>query len=486
MAKKIERINITNQEIEAIYDAGKEVTVGFIRTLVDKFNDIAGMIEKQQEEIDRLKAKIDKDSHNSNKPPSTDNPYTKKKTKSQRKKGGKVGGQKGHKGSNLKLSETPDKIINLPISGKCDCGANLRAGKHKGHERRQVIDLPEIKTETTEYQAEIIECACGQIHMASFPDEVNVKAQYGSGIKALVAYLKYNGFLSFERIADFIKDVLNQEISQGTLVNIIQDCSEKLEPFTEQIKENLTISPVVHFDETGFRIEGSLHWLHSAGNDKWTYYFPHKKRGAKAMLEMGILPYFQGIAVHDHLKSYYHFSCLHGLCNSHHLRELIFFEEQGESWASNIKECLLSAKEEKDTLGVIPQKRIKYYRAKLHRLLNIGLKQHPKEVKTDKKRGRKKQSREYNFLNRIKKHIDDTLRFILNKNVPFDNNLAERDIRMTKVQQKVSGTFRSFWGARSFCIIRSYISTLRKQDISVFHGILGGLLKKDILGVQDC
>lgn len=479
MVAKKKLIDITDQEIEAIYDAGKEVTVAFIKELINKINQLEARVQE-------LEAQISRNSHNSNKPPSSDNPY-KKKTKSLRRKGGKIGGQKGHKGTNLKQSENPDEIIRIPAEGKCSCGKDITDGKIKGYDKRQIIDLAKIEVKTTEYQAEIVECSCGQTHRAEFPAEAKVKAQYGPNVKSLVVYLKHYGFMSYERISEFLEDVIDQEISQGTLVNMINECAANLEPYVEKIKEAIIKEPVVHFDETGIRIESSLCWLHSAGNENYTYYFSHKRRGKKAMDAMGILPYFKGIAVHDHWDSYYQFiQCLHSLCNSHHLRELIFFEEQNEIWANKLKKCLLDAKEEKEKYGKFTKERIKYYRMRMYRILNAGLKIHPEEKDHKKKRGRPKQSKEYNLLFRMKNRIDDVLRFILNKSVPFDNNLSERDVRMAKVQQKVSGTFRSFLGAKSFCIIRSYISTVRKQGRSVFKAICVGLQNNNILGLINC
>lgn len=243
-------------------------------------------------------------------------------------------------------------MIKKYAEGICNCGKCVSEGKIIGYDKRQIFDIPDIKITITEYQAEITSCDCGEIHTAKFPDNVKNKAQYGNNIKALAVYLKYYGFVSYERISEFISDVIGQKISQGTLVNMINECASNIEPYTEYIKKALINEELVHFDETGFRIEKSLHWLHSAGNSKYTYYFPHKRRGKEAMDEMGILPFFKGIAVHDHWDSYYLFSlCNHSLCNSHHLRELIFFDEQGEGWADKIIECLLDAKQEKENKG---------------------------------------------------------------------------------------------------------------------------------------
>lgn len=484
MTAKKKLIEITDQEIERIYDSGKEATVAFIKVIISKLNDLAEVVEKQQQEIEELKARINKDSHNSNKPPSTDDPF-KKKTKSLRKKGGKAGGQKGHKGTNLKRNENPDRIEPLKVTGDCQCGREKTAGEHAGYEIRQVVDLPEIKMKVTDFQAEILKCECGEVHTAEFPPEVTSKVQYGTNIKSLIVYLKHYGFMSYERIAEFIEDVAGQKISQGTLVNMINECASKLNPVVEKIRETLTEEPVVHFDETGIRIDASLHWLHIAGNDKYTVYLPHKRRGKPAMDEMNILPHFRGIAVHDHWDSYYKYQqCLHSLCNAHHLRELNFFEEQGGKWAIKIKRCLLNAKEEKDNNPDLGEERRRFYRSKMQRLINEGLKIHPKRKKTIKKRGRPKQSKAHNLLFRMKKSLDDVLRFTHIVKVPFDNNQGERDARMAKVQQKVSGAFRSLEGAISFSIIRSYMSTARKQGLSVYEAIVAGLKNRMIIGIN--
>ena len=404
-----------------------------------------------------------------------------------RKKGGKVGGQKGHKGTNLKQTDNPDEIIKIKVKGKCDCGKSLTVGKLKCHEKRQIIDIPKVEIKTKEYQAEIVECGCGRVHTAEFPTDVKIKAQYGPNIKSLVVYLKNYGFMSYERISEFMEDVIGQKISQGTLVNMINECALNLEPYVEKIRETLKNESVVHFDETGIRIEASLHWLHSSGNANYTYYFPHKRRGKPAMEAMGILPYFKGIAVHDHWYSYYQFpECFHSLCNSHHLRELIYFEELGESWATRLKKCLLDAKEEKEKQERLSKARKKYYRMRMYRILNAGLKIHHEEKHKKNKKGRPKQSKAYNLLNRMKKRIDDVLCFVFNSTVPFDNNLAERDVRMVKVQQKVSGTFRSFQGAKNFCIIRSYISTVRKRGLSVYNAICLALQNINVFGIINC
>jgi len=477
-AKKREPfLDFTVDQLNAIYDSGKKITVDLLIILIDKINHLEARVQELEEQVS-------KDSHNSNKPPSSDNPYKeKKKTKSLRKKGGKAGGQDGHKGATLKQILDPDITIPLNVRGKCSCGLDLSAAECVGHEKRQQFDIPEINITVTEYQADVVICSkCGKRHTARFPEGMGTPAFYGPNIKSLIVYLKHYGFISYERLAEFFEDVIGHSISQGTFVNTVNEYAKKVEPYVESIKDDLINEKVVHFDETGLRVEGSLYWLHNAGNDSFTYYFIHKNRGKIAMEEMGILPFFSGVAVHDHWDSYYLYSvCLHSLCNTHHLRELIYFEEQDEMWAKKIKKCLLNAKEEIDRNPILSELRILYYKHRLKRCINEGLKMHPYKNKEHRTRGRPKQSKAHNLLMRLKNNIADVMRFLSDKDVPFDNNSAERNNRMMKVQQKVSGTFRSKQGAKNFCIIRSYLSTARKREHSVYRAVVAGFKGFNIL-----
>ena len=457
-------LNITDEQIDAIYESGKEANRKFIRFLIDKLNDL-------EKKIQDLEQQINKDSHNSNKPPSSDNPL--KKTKSMRKRTGKKpGGQKGHKGTNLKQVTHPDEVSDITPKGLCSCKKNLKNAKVIDCVKRQLFDLLLPQLFVAEYKGNILQCECGKIHYPDFPYGLAREAQYGPNIKSLVVYLKQYGFISYDRIAELFSDIFDISISQGTFVNIINECSEKIKPCVEKIKEELKNSAVLNCDESGIRIEGSLHWVHSVGTENFTYYYPHKRRGFEAMETIGILPFFNGTIIHDHWKSYFRYEqCLHGLCNTHHLRELTFFEEKGEKWAKKIKRCLNDAYKEKKENIYLGEKQINKYKRRLRRLLNKGLRLHPKQMKKNRTRGRPKQSNEYNFLNRLKERINDVLRFIIDPNVPFSNNLAERDIRMLKIQQKVSGTFRSMKGAIAFCRIRSYISSIKKCGQSVFKAL---------------
>jgi transposase len=473
-AKDEKLLQFSNEQLNAIYDSGKEATVALLKYLINEINNLKA-------ELYELKNNLSKNSHNSNKPPSTDNMLI--KPKSLRKKTGqKPGGQKGHKGSSLNQVINPDKVEYRTPEGKCNCGKPLKKAKVIDFVVRQLFDIKFSPLFVTEFRGEVKECGCGQIHYPDFPEDVIKEVQYGKNIKSLVVYLKHYGFISYERVADLFADVFGINISQGTFVNFINECAELVQPVVDEIKETLKGAAVLHCDESGMRIEKSTHWLHSAGTEYLTLYYPHKYRGMKAMEAMGILPEFKGTVIHDHWFPYFRYTqCLHGLCNAHNLRELIFFEENGEKWAAKIKRCLLSAKNEKDANKVFTEKQIKKYKQKMSRLINDGFKEHPEMKKNYTARGRPSQSKEFNLLRRLYNRLNEVLRFIIDGSVPFDNNQGERDIRMLKIQQKVSGSFRSLKGARSFCLIRSYISSIRKCGQSVFEALTSVWSKAIIL-----
>lgn len=473
-------------DLHSLYKSGEELTVSFIRCLLDRILLLEEIAKRQSEEIQELKAIISKDSHNSSKPPSSDGYKKKNIVKNLRNKSKKKsGGQKGHPGTNLHMSDNPDIIKPLAVEVCEYCGTS-DCLKITGKKRRQVVNV-EIKKTITELQSDIAECGrCGHITIAAFPTDVTQDVQYGSSVKALIIYLRSLNFMPSERLSKIFEDVFHLPLSEGTIYNTTQKCSQILQPFEDYVREKLIKSPVVHFDESGIRIEKSLHWLQSASTSLYTYYFPHKRRGRKAMDEMGILPQFTGIAIHDSYSSYFKYASLHGLCNSHHLRELIFLhEEMAQKWAKKMIDLLLDikAKVEKAKMKgkTISKNLMAYYENRYKRIIYDGLKANPK-IKVDKKgRGRKKKGKVLCLLERLKTRRHQVLAFMYDVLVPFDNNQAERDIRMAKLQQKISGCFRTMEGAIDFFRIRSYISTLRKHKIDVIS-----TLKKSFEVGQFC
>lgn len=470
--------DLTDSDLNSLYNSGPELTVSFIKYLIDTIEDIKVTVKKQTEQIKELKSIISKDSSNSHKPPSSDGLKKKKKKviKNLRKKSKKKsGGQKGHPGTNLKISDNPDVIEYLPVE-KCNCCNSKEQVNVIGHKRRQTVDV-QITKRITEYQAEISECSrCGTITTAVFPSEVTQEIQYGSTVKSLIIYLRTQNFIPTERLAQMLADVFDIPLSEGTIINTTRKCSRILESFDNNMKDKLITEPVVMFDESGIRIKGSLHWLHSASTSLYTYYFPHKKRGKIAMNEMGILPFFKGTAIHDAWQSYFEYACKHGLCNAHHLRDLIFIHEEiGQQWAKKMIKLLLEIKEkvdkEKAKNRMLNAKLIQYYENRYKRIIRSGLKENPQPVTNKKRRGRKKKGKILCLLERLKIRLHEVLAFMYDYNIPFDNNQAERDIRMAKLQQKISGCFRSMEGARDFFRIRSYLSTLRKHKKNIMAAL---------------
>ena len=469
------------EDILAIYASGPEIVIKLINSLTATIAKLEEQVIELKERIKTLEDQLNKNSHNSSKPPSTDNFV---KPKSQRQKSGKpVGGQKGHLGHTLKMVDAPNHTIIHRVSVCKKCDGSLKEVQAASYERRQVFDLPPIKVEVTEHQAETKHCPyCGCLNKATFPEEVQQPVQYGSYLKSIGIYLSQYQLLPYERTSELFADVFGHQLSKATLVNANHAAYEILESVEEKIKQQVIASPVVHFDETGLYINGKREWLHVASTEKLTCYAAHPKRGHEATDEIGILPEFQGTAVHDFWRSYFRYVCHHALCNAHHLRELTFILEQnGQKWAKEMIDLLHEIKEEvekrKTIANQLELEQIRNFEEKYDQIIQDGLSENPSSISQDqpRKRGRKKQSKAKNLLDRLKKYRQETLAFMYNFNIPFDNNQAERDIRMMKVQQKISGTFRSSQGAKVFCRIRGYISTTRKNFLSVIDAIRSAL-----------
>jgi transposase len=401
-------------------------------------------------------------SRNSSKPPSTDPNRPKvKKPRSQRQ----PGGQPGHPGNSLQPVAEPDEIIALRLDRR-----TLPQGRYRpaGVESRQVIDL-EIRRVVTEYQAERVIDHNGQIYVASFPEGVNAPVQYGQGVKVHAVYLSQFQLIPYKRIEDYFREEFQIPLSAGTLFNFNQEAFKRLDGFAVLAREALVASPLLHVDETGVNINAKRHWLHVTSNRLWTYYEVHDNRGSDAMDAIGILTQFKGILCHDHWKAYFCYTdCEHALCNAHHLRELLAaFEHEGQRWAKRMRKCLLDmAQAVEQAGGHLTDEAAERFKRRYRRILKVAEVECPPPTRPPGKRGRLKQTKARNLLDRLRDYETEVLRFMTDPLVPFSNNQAENDIPMTKVQQKISGCFRSIEGANSFCRIRSYLSTCRKQNIS--------------------
>jgi len=436
---------------------------------------LTGEISRLKARIKELEDQIAKNSNNSSKPPSTDE-YKKKPKSTKPKTSNKAGGQQGHKGSTLEMSEHPDEVRDHKVDHCDNCNRDLSNQGADYIESRQMFDIPAIKIEVTEHRSEVKQCNCGCINKA-FPKGVDYKVQYGPNLKGVVVYLQDYQLLPYERTKELIKDLFGHSLSKGSLYNFRQGAHDKLETFGEKLKLLLISRPVLGFDETGFRINKKRWWLHSCSTDRHVYYAVHPKRGQLAMNDIGILPLFKGIAVHDFWKSYYKYGCQHGLCNAHLLRDLIFIKERfGQQWAQELINLLLKLLDLKNKAlargqQAISKVTLKKYGMLYDEIVKKGLGQNPFKPPLEKKRGRNKKSPPRNLLERFRDYKADILRFFHDFKVPFDNNFSERDIRMMKVKQKISGCFRSVKGANFFVRTRSYIMTARKQNINVIQAL---------------
>jgi len=406
-------------------------------------------------------------SKNSSKPPSSD-PNRKKDLKEPGER--KPGGQHGHIGTTLLPVSDPDLVREIKVDRNTLPQGNYRA---VGYESRQVVDL-DISTVVTEWRAEILEDQKGKRYVAPFPKDVTRPVQYGVGVKVNAVYMSQFQLIPYNRIEDHFLDQMDMPLSAGTVNNFNKDAFDRLEFFETWVKNQLALSPLIHGDETGINIGGVKRWLHNVSNDCFTFFYPHPHRGGEAIDEMGILPGYQGIICHDHWKPYFKYGGLHALCNAHHLRELERAVEQDQQqWAALMIALLKEInKATNDAGGCLGTVESEHYRKRYRELLcEAELECPPPEEPVKKKKGKTKRSTARNLLERLRDFENETLRFMVDENVPFSNNQAENDLRMTKVQQKISGCFRSIDGAKIFCRIRSYLSTCRKQGVTASEAL---------------
>jgi len=422
-----------------------------------------------QKIIEDLTKMLHKNSGNSHKPPSTD-AFKKPIHNNRQKSNKKPGAQPGHKGSTLTMVDNPDKVIRHKVTGICTCGRSLNRQPVINVQRRQIRDLVDVLIEITEHRNEVKMCSCGQIHYGETPHITPV--MYGDRLKALAVYMNTYQLIPFNRTQELFHDCLGVDISDGALYDANETSYNNLEQTERQIKECLRVGEVLHNDESGLRCKEALMWAHTASNESYTHYAIHEKRGAEAIDDIGILPDYLGTSVHDRYSSYdLYQSCRHSFCNAHLLRDLKSLEEDGKEWASNMIPLLLKAKKLKETVKLTTKIK-RAVLAEYDEIVRSGLAiEPPIEENHIKKRGKKKKTPSLRLLETFSGKKQQIMEFFVNPAVPFDNNLAERDIRMVKLKQKISGCFRTKKGAEIFFRIRSYISTLRKQGYNILDSL---------------
>jgi DNA-directed RNA polymerase subunit RPC12/RpoP len=421
-----------------------------------------------KQRVKDLESRLNKDSHNSSKPPSSDG-YKKKSVVNLRERTGKkVGGQPGHRPTTKSFREHPDRVYYHFPNG-CDCGTEH--WQERPCEVSQIVDLPPIKALVTEHRKMKYRCGkCGGEFSGEFSTPQGNKIQYGPNIRSLASYLNQYQLIPFNRLKEMYKDLLSVDLSEGSLVNFVRQAGHGLASFKKHVTDRLQESKVLHSDETGVRIKGQTGWVHVVSNQQFTLFHADSSRGRQAIEKMVVLPNFMGVLVHDRFRSYFgKWTFRHGLCNAHILRELIYFEEQADHpWATEIKKLLLNAKQKKDTGQAIRT----HYKSRVGNAYRKIVRGELQKKRYKLKASNARKSEDHNFLIALNKYWKEILLFIKDPDVPFDNNQAERDLRMIKAKQKISGCFRSTTGAESFALTRSYLSTLRKNNLPILEGLL--------------
>lgn len=449
----------------------RENLLAFIQYQAEQIEQLQAQNAALEARLEKLEHRLNKNSTNSNKPPSSDG-LRKPQPKSRREKGKRQsGGQAGHDGDTLKMVAHPDEVLTHRHRMCSHCRHDLSSERVERVVKRQVFDLPPIRLQVREHQAEVKVCpCCGKRSRAGFPEGVNAPTQYGPNVLAHAAYLNSYHLIPIARVREWFADCVGQAVSEGTIDHALTQMANAVAPSLDAIYEGLTRAEVVHYDETGFRVNTSLRWLHTACTEHLSYYSVHLKRGDEAMLDIGVLTNSQGWAVHDGLKGYFGFETVrHALCNAHHLRELQFAREQYEAdWAQDMQDLLLEMKRQAEA-GNLSADTLTRLENRYDALLVIGFEAFPLRPRPPNSPKCVAQHPVTNLLIRLRDYRDAVLAFLHHSQVPFDNNLAERDLRMMKVKQKISGCFRTWAGAEGFAAVRSYLATARKQGMSMLH-----------------
>src|SRR5713101_4060021 len=470
-----EALRRKDKELEQAHQANENLREGLKQAIM--------AIEYLHERVRALEGQQAKDSHNSSLPPSSDR-FVRPPKSLRQKSGKKPGGQQGHRGHHLQQVEIPDQVLIHPVE-RCEyCQHDLREQPADLPERRQVIDLPVKRLWVIEHRVEEKQCpVCWHLTRAPFPAEVRAPAQYGTSIQALAVSLLEGQCVPYARASQVLRDLLGIQLSAGSIARFVKTCHQQLVEVETQLKAALVKARVLNQDETGLRVGKAGWWVHVCSTDRLTHYAAHRSRGREALNAIGIAPKFGGTSVHDGLVSYQGYCFTQALCNVHHLRELTFVEEElKQSWARKMKDLLLDMKAEVERAKAEGKQEVDalllaHLLRRYDEILAEGYQANPpppapsKSEHATRTPGRAKQSPARNLLDRLSGGKWAVLRFLLDFAVPFDNNQAERDLRMIKVQQKVSGCFRTEQGVAMFCRIRSYLSTLRKQGIELFSAL---------------
>ena len=473
----------THEEIHTACEQGEAAVLALFHEVATQVAELAQQLAQQGAVLQELQARLAKTSRNSSKPPSSDGYGKVKRTESLRKAGNKPnGGQPGHDGQTLMASAPPDRTLTHEVPSWAHCQASLQGVEVVGYEERQRFDIPAIRIAVTAHRAQIKVCpACGRTNTGAFPAAVTHAVQYGPMVHTWASYFTNQHHIPVERTTEICADLVQHRVSEATVLKASEQVDRCIAPSTEAVKGMLRDAEVLHVDESGLRVTGTLHWLHVACTERLTSYEVHAKRGHEAIEDAEILGAFRGTAVHDHWKPYFTYDeCAHALCNAHHLRELGFIDKQYQQpWANDMAKLLLEIKAAvaappEPAMSLAPPE-LAAFAKRYDAVVQAGFEANPARIPPPEgevpKRGRPKQPPPVNLLIRLRDFKEQVLACMADFRIPFDNNQGERDIRMVKVKQKVSGWFRTLEGAKRFGRIRGYISTARKNAKNVFEAI---------------
>lgn len=470
-------MKLTPDQVLTICKGDQEIAA-FVQSLLGTIEKQAVRIEQLENRVHELERQLGSNSNNSSKPPSSDGL---RKPTNLRTPGGKKGAPKGHPGSNLRMVENPDKIVVHRLSCCPDCRYSLAEVESQMYEKRQVFEVPPPRIVTTEHRAEKKYCdLCRRMQRAAFPEQVKAPVQYGSSLAAWTVYLHAYQLLPLDRIAQLFEDLTGQRPSEATLLAMLEMSYAALAPVEETITERLLAKTKLHADETGCRVAGKTQWMHVVSDEAYTLLGFHAMRGSKAMDAIGLLPRYTGTVMHDCMQAYFNakYDFDHALCNSHLLRECQGIAQYDHhAWALRmidlLKEGWQLACASRQAETPLKPEVVQAFKDRYDVILESGKREwelDPVRIKTGTQ-GRKIKSRAGNLGARMLLYKEAILSFLWRPDIPFDNNQAERDLRMVKVKQKISGAFRTVEGAKIFARLRSVVSTLIKQGSPVLSSL---------------
>ena len=469
-------VNITEEFVRFLMKQNEEQSA--------RIAELSAEIASLNQTIKELKEQLNKNSKNSSKPPSSDGlkkPAVNKNKSLRESSGKKLGAQEGHDGVHLSVTSDPDHIENHMHSDCTGCPHRAEClSKACIKETRHEIDTVVTVDVTAHNAIEVRECPLhGGVKTGSFPENIKATVQYGKNLQAMVVAFNTVGAVSINRTHEILSSVFNIPLATGTIKNMVTRCAESLKDTYERIRLKMTILGLVHCDETGSRVDGKTCWVHVASDQDYTYLTISQKRGQIGMDAADVLPHVRGIIVHDCWGSYWKYQDVtHAICCAHLLRELngVIENHPEQTWAVRFKKLLLDMKKVRDKALLSEEDEVSYYhRHKFDKeydaIIKTAYEENPLPETPAKKRGRKKKSKVLNLICRLDNYKESVCLFLKNLCVPFDNNQAERDLRMVKVKTKVSGCFRSEEGAQEYLTIMSYVGSARKHGINAFTAI---------------